>query len=121
MLYPLLKNGENAMQIGRAFCATLVCASMMFDAAASFAQSPNAPVSGPRVQAGGELVGSKCFQCHTDSMFRDQRQDRRAWTATIYRMVGRGAQWTPDEIDAMADYLGVALGPDAKPFWATSK
>jgi mono/diheme cytochrome c family protein len=39
---------------------------------------------------GRAVVLSKCFQCHTDAMFRDQRQDRRAWESTIYRMVGRG-------------------------------
>ena len=70
---------------------------------------------------GADLVGSKCFQCHTDSMFRDQRQDRQAWKATIYRMAGRGGLWTQDEINAMADYLGEALGPDVKPFSAESK
>ncbi len=64
---------------------------------------------------GRELVASKCFQCHTDSMFRDGRQDRRGWEATIYRMVGRGGLWTADEIKLMADYLGDALGPNAKP------
>jgi mono/diheme cytochrome c family protein len=65
--------------------------------------------------AGKALVAGKCFQCHTDAMFRDGRQDRRAWEATIYRMVGRGALWTPDEIKSMAAYLGDALGPDVKP------
>jgi mono/diheme cytochrome c family protein len=64
---------------------------------------------------GRELVASKCFQCHSDSMFRDGRQDRRGWEATIYRMVGRGGLWTADEIKLMADYLGDALGTNAKP------
>jgi mono/diheme cytochrome c family protein len=61
---------------------------------------------------GRAVVLSKCFQCHTDAMFRDQRQDHRAWEATIYRMVGRGALWTPEEIRLMADYLGTDLGPN---------
>ena len=64
---------------------------------------------------GRELVAAKCFQCHSDAMFRDGRQDRRAWEATIYRMVGRGGLWTADEIKSMADYLGDALGTNAKP------
>jgi hypothetical protein len=55
---------------------------------------------------GRTVLMSKCFQCHTDSMWRDQRQDRRAWEATLYRMVGRGALWSKDEIGQMADYLG---------------
>lgn len=55
---------------------------------------------------GGEILAAKCSQCHTDSMWREQRQDRRAWEATLYRMVGRGAAWELEEINAMADYLG---------------
>ena len=69
------------------------------------------PGSGP----GRDLIQAKCFQCHTDTMFRDGRQDRRAWEAAIYRMVGRGGLWTTDEIKTMADYLGAEFGPDAKP------
>jgi mono/diheme cytochrome c family protein len=66
-------------------------------------------------QPGRVIVLSKCFQCHTDAMFRDQRQDRHAWEATIYRMVGRGGLWTPEEIKLMADYLGTDYGLAAKP------
>jgi mono/diheme cytochrome c family protein len=73
------------------------------------AQQPATPTPGR------DLVASKCFQCHTDAMFRDGRQDRRAWEATIYRMLGRGGLWTADEIKLMADYLGEALGPNARP------
>ncbi len=76
-------------------------------AAAAAAQSAPDP--------GRDAVMSKCFQCHTDAMFRDQRQDRRGWEATIYRMIGRGGLYTPDEIKLMADYLGTAFGPDVKP------
>jgi mono/diheme cytochrome c family protein len=65
-------------------------------------------------QAGHVMVLSKCFQCHTDAMYRDLRQDRRAWEATVYRMIGHGALWTPEEIKLMADYLGVEFGPAAK-------
>jgi mono/diheme cytochrome c family protein len=78
----------------------------------SFVPAANAQEPQP---AGRAVVLSKCFQCHTDAMFRDQRQDRRAWEATVYRMVGRGALWTADEIKLMADYLGTEFGPGAKP------
>jgi mono/diheme cytochrome c family protein len=64
---------------------------------------------------GHVLVLGKCFQCHADAMYRDLRQDRRAWEATVYRMVGRGALWTPEEIKLMADYLGTEYGPGATP------
>jgi mono/diheme cytochrome c family protein len=61
------------------------------------------------------LLRDKCFQCHTDSMWRDARQDARWWEAALYRMVGRGGLWTTEEIKVMADYLGTDFGPNAKP------
>src|SRR5438270_11728688 len=61
------------------------------------------------------VLKSKCFQCHTDAMWRDQRQDTRAWEATLYRMVGRGGLWATDEIKQVADYLGTDFGPNAPP------
>ena len=55
---------------------------------------------------GKDVLLSKCFQCHGPNMWTDQRQDRRAWESTLFRMVGRGALWSEEEIKAMADYLG---------------
>ena len=60
--------------------------------------------------AGKEVLVGKCFQCHSPSMWMDQRQDRHAWESTLFRMVGRGALWTEDEIRQMADYLGNTYG-----------
>jgi len=79
-----------------------------------------AAAQGPAQQQAGQhpgraVVMSKCFQCHTDAMFRDQRQDRRGWEAAIHRMIGRGGLWTAEEIKLMADYLGTDFGPNAKP------
>jgi hypothetical protein len=59
---------------------------------------------------GKDVLVNKCFQCHSPNMWMDQRQDRRAWESVLYRMVGRGALWTQDEIRQMADYLGNVYG-----------
>jgi mono/diheme cytochrome c family protein len=59
---------------------------------------------------GKEVLLSKCFQCHGPGMWMDQRWDRRQWESAVYRMVGRGALWTEDEIRQMAGYLGTAYG-----------
>jgi mono/diheme cytochrome c family protein len=85
----------------------------LFASPASAQENAPAPQSGPP-HPGRAVVLSKCFQCHTDAMFRDQRQNRRAWEATIYRMVGRGALWSPEEIKLMADYLGAEYGTVTK-------
>lgn len=77
--------------------------------AAAAAQQKPAPVGFPDAP-GKEVLTSKCFQCHGPNMWTDQRQDRRAWESAIYRMVGRGALWTQDEIRQMADYLGTVYG-----------
>ena len=60
---------------------------------------------------GRDILTQKCFQCHQMSMWSAIRQDRTAWESVIYRMIGRGALWTDDEIDAMAGYLARARGP----------
>jgi hypothetical protein len=57
---------------------------------------------------GKEVLVGKCFQCHAPTMWQDHRQDRRGWESVLYRMVGRGALWTEDEIKTMADYLAAA-------------
>ena len=59
---------------------------------------------------GKETLVGKCFQCHSPAMWMDHRQDRRGWESVLYRMVGRGALWTEEEIKAMADYLGAVYG-----------
>jgi len=72
-------------------------------AQAASASSSDAPGAG--------LFRDKCFQCHGETMWRDLKQDRRAWEGTLYRMVGRGALWTEEEINTMADYLVQINGP----------
>ena len=62
---------------------------------------------------GRDLLLGRCFQCHGDTMWRDHRQDRRGWEGVLYRMVGRGALWSEDEINAMAGYLGAVYGTPA--------
>ncbi len=61
--------------------------------------------------AGREVLTEKCFQCHQMSMWSAIRQDQKAWESVIYRMIGRGALWTEDEINAMAGYLARVRGP----------
>jgi cytochrome c5 len=80
------------------------CIALLISGGALAQQKPAAP--GFPEAPGKEVLLKKCFQCHAPAMWMDQRQDRRAWESTLYRMVGRGALWSEDEIKAMADYLG---------------
>ncbi|MBX9777699.1 MAG: hypothetical protein K2Y71_25245 [Xanthobacteraceae bacterium] len=90
---------------------SLACASAMILIAAANAEQAKEQAKHPGLQ----LLRDKCFQCHTDSMWRDARQDARWWEGALYRMVGRGGIWTTEEIKLMADYLGTDFGPNAKP------
>jgi mono/diheme cytochrome c family protein len=78
-----------------------------------------APAQPAAEHQGLTIVRAKCFQCHTDAMWRDQRLDGRGWEATLYRMVGRGALWTTEEIKLMSEYLGTDFGPNLRPTEST--
>jgi hypothetical protein len=99
------------MKICRKALIALACAPLLWSVSAGAQQASE--------HRGLTIVRDKCFQCHNDSMWRDQRQDARNWEATLYRMVGRGALWTTEEIKQMADYLGTDFGPNVKPNYAT--
>src|SRR6266508_2005391 len=73
-----------------------------------FQATPPAQASAP---SGKEILQRKCFQCHPPTMWSSVRGDRRAWLGVLYRMVGRGALWTEEEINAMADFMAQTRGP----------
>ena len=88
-------------------CLSLVATARIEGAGAGTQQQPAVAGSeGP----GRAIFQRKCAQCHQAGMWTSLRQDRRAWESTLYRMVGRGALWTPEEISAMADYLAQIRG-----------
>ena len=77
---------------------------------------PAPPATGSQASAlpdlpGRDVLTRRCMQCHQMSMWTALHQDRRAWESTVYRMVGRGALWSEDDIRAMADYLSRIRGP----------
>lgn len=60
---------------------------------------------------GRELVGAKCGTCHTIAIVVGQRRDRAAWEQAIDQMIGRGAEVSDAEYDAIAAYLGTHFAP----------
>ncbi len=93
--------------------SALTQSALAQEAAPKPAATPAAQEAAAPPNPGRELLLSKCSQCHTDSIWRDQRQDARAWEATLYRMMGRGAVWTGEEIKTMAAYLATDFGPNS--------
>src|SRR3954462_10698163 len=91
------------------FAAAALASALLVQSAFAQQKKPAAAVGFPDAP-GKEVLVAKCFQCQSPNMWMDQRQDRRAWESTLYRMVGRGALWTEDEIKQMTDYLGNVYG-----------
>ena len=62
-----------------------------------------------------ELVKKSCFQCHDLARVVKLRGDREMWTDLIYSMVANGANFTNDDIEAMAKYLSEGLSNEKPP------
>lgn len=90
-----------AIVLGTSLCAALPCAAL--------AQQSPPPRAADTSDA--TVFANLCFQCHGPGMWSDHRQDRRGWEGVLYRMVGRGALWTEDEIRRMSNHLTGTLGP----------
>jgi hypothetical protein len=89
---------------GKAVFALLACCLLPAQPALAQRAKPAGFPDAP----GKEVLVAKCFQCHAPTMWQDHGQDRRGWESVLYRMVGRGALWTEDEIATMAGYLATA-------------
>ena len=110
-----LPDGEAAMKVAirRAGISSLVLFFLLalpltINSSVAYAQQAK-PTGFPDAPGRDVLLG-RCFQCHGDAIWRDHRQDQRGWEGVLYRMVGRGALWTEQEIGTMAGYLGAVYG-----------
>jgi hypothetical protein len=57
-----------------------------------------------------KLVAGRCIICHSLEMVAQQRLDRATWQAIIDRMVSYGLPASPEEKQAILDYLVTSLG-----------
>lgn len=62
---------------------------------------------------GRAVFGESCIQCHNMNPVLIQRKPEQGWRQTVYSMVSRGAQLTPDEMEALISYLTATYGPDS--------
>ncbi len=86
----------------------LICAAAISVAAA---QAPAPDLSLLPAGPGRDLVGAKCGTCHTLAIVVGQRRDRAAWEQSIDQMIGRGAEISDAEYEAIAAYLGTNFAP----------
>jgi cytoskeletal protein RodZ len=54
---------------------------------------------------GQALMQARCTLCHNTARIEQAKKDRDGWEETVRRMVGKGAQLTKDEQDALIEYL----------------
>ena len=67
------------------------------------------------ITKGRAVFGESCIQCHNINTVLIQRKPQEGWKQTVYSMVSRGAQLTPDEMEALIAYLTATYGPNAPP------
>jgi mono/diheme cytochrome c family protein len=77
------------------------------------AQGP-AP-SSPQIEKGRVAVTQVCVGCHgagggIQRMLDVREKSEQEWRETVYRMIGRGAQIFPDEIEPITAYLVSSTG-----------
>jgi len=57
-----------------------------------------------------ELVAARCIICHSLETVAQQRQDLAGWREVVDRMEGNGLLVSPEEKQAILDYLVTSLG-----------
>jgi mono/diheme cytochrome c family protein len=67
------------------------------------------------IEKGREGVGEVCVACHTNilRMVQIHKESPGEWRDTVYSMIARGAQLSPDEIEAVIAYLAANSGTKA--------
>jgi len=89
-----------------------VAAFLVFVALVVLAQAPDAAApafKGPDAVA-ANLVNTACASCHTLDRVNNKKADSDAWTSTVTRMKGMGANLTDAQVPVVVEYLARAAG-----------
>jgi cytochrome c5 len=99
-------------------CGALLCiAAIVVSSGIGLAQTPaNTQKDQPQIDEGKKTVGEVCVACHTNilRMVQIHEESPGEWRDTVYSMVARGAQLTPDEIGSVTAYL-VSVASKSQP------
>jgi mono/diheme cytochrome c family protein len=74
------------------------------------------------VEKGRVALTQVCQGCHGGGIMRMlevRKKSADEWRETVYRMIGRGAQVFPDEIEPMTAYLVATAGQGRRPMTST--
>jgi len=81
---------------------------------ASPAEQPTATQAAPApgaAMAGAEILESSCTQCHGLDRVTEAQKSPEEWMVTVTRMIGHGAELSPDQLGALVGFLGGTYGP----------
>lgn len=60
---------------------------------------------------GAALLEQRCSVCHPSARPKSKQKTPTEWEATVTRMMGKGASLTPEEKQALVDYLAQTYKP----------
>lgn len=60
------------------------------------------------LSAGKALVENRCSACHPISQVQAARYNQAGWLSVTQRMVSKGAQLSPEQVDQVVEYLAVS-------------
>jgi len=92
-----------------------VSAFLVFVALVILAQAPDGAAPAAKAPAGPDavaanLVNTVCASCHTLDRVKNKMGDSDAWTTTVTRMQGKGADLTDAQVPLVVEYLTRAAG-----------
>lgn len=88
----------------------------LFTGMAGAQASADLPKGQAQIEKGRDAVGQACVACHTNivRMVQIHKESPAEWRDTVYSMIGRGAQLSPDEIESVIAYLSANGGIGTK-------
>ena len=81
-------------------------------------RAAGAPQASADVEKGRVALSQVCQGCHGGGIMRMlevRKKSADEWRETVYRMIGRGAQVFPDEIEPITAYLVATAGQGRRP------
>lgn len=91
----------------------IVAQSAGVKAAAKGQAQNNGPAESEQVAKGRTVFGESCIQCHSMNTVMIEHKPAQQWRGTVYSMISRGAELTPDEIEPVVAYLAATFGPSS--------
>jgi hypothetical protein len=87
-----------------------VAAFLLFVALVILAQAPDGAAPAGKAPTGPDavaanIVNTVCASCHTLDRVKNKMGDSDAWTATVTRMQGKGADLTDAQVPVVVEYL----------------